>query len=79
MLRDVVTTALGIPQEIAFQSIQAQEKAVGNRVNLTNFKDKQYVSTLVDQYLLNKQSAAQASSSAPTLDQLVAKSQGLVV
>lgn len=77
-LRTVVTTALGIPQEIAFQQLGAQEKAVTSRLDLAQLKKPHFVEALVQRYLL----AAQATSSAAqgnTLDSLAVQATGLVV
>ena len=56
--RAVVLGALGIPQEIAFQSLNAQEQAVASRVNIEDFKKPGYVTSLTDQYLLTQQQDA---------------------
>ena len=60
--RAVVLTALGIPQQIAFQSLTAQEEAVSSRVNLANFQKPSYVTSLTDQYLLTMQQQASNNS-----------------
>ena len=52
VLRDVVTTALGLPKEIAVQSLEAQEKAITTRVDLTRFKDAKFVEQFTRRYLL---------------------------
>ena len=51
-LRKVVTTALGIPQQIAFQSLQAQEKAITNRLDITKFKDPKFVEQFARRFLI---------------------------
>ena len=79
ILRDVVTTALGIPREIAFQGIPAQEKAITNRLDLTKLKDKHFVDTLTQEYLLNKAGASPGNQKTPSLDALAIQSRGLVV
>lgn len=50
--REVVTTALGLPQEIALQSINAQEKAINARLDVTKLQDPEFVDRLVQRYLL---------------------------
>ncbi len=60
--RAVVLTALGIPQQIAFQSLTAQEQAVSSRVNIADFQKPSYVTSLTDQYLLTMQQQAQQNS-----------------
>lgn len=79
-MRAVVTTALGIPQEIAFQSINAQEQAISTRVDITKFQDPKFVETFVQQYLIaNAASASSSSSSAPDLTTLAVQGQGILV
>ena len=63
-LRTVVTTALGIPQQIAFQPLEAQEKAITNQLDLSKFKDPAFVAQFTDRFLVANQSAASTSSSA---------------
>jgi hypothetical protein len=78
-LRSVVTGALGIPPEIAYQSIEAQEKAISSKVDITRFQDPKFVESITSQYLLAASaSAASSSSASPTLDQLAASSGGLL-
>ena len=77
--RAVVTTALGIPQQIAFQDLTAQEQAVSTRVNIAKFQDPKYVTSLTDQYLLAMQQQSQSSSSGTSLTSLASLAGGLVV
>ncbi len=79
VLRDVVTTALNIPREIAFQSITAQEKAISTRLDLTKLKNSHFVDTLTQEYLLNKASSGTTNTSQSSLEQLSARAYGLVV
>lgn len=79
ILRDVVTTALSIPREIAFQGIPAQEKAIADRLDLTKLKDKHFVDTLTQEYLLNKASSSTGDQKTPSLDALAIQIRGLVV
>ncbi len=53
--RAVVLTALGIPREVAFQSLNAQEQAVSSRVKIPDFQKPGFVTSLTDQYLLTMQ------------------------
>jgi hypothetical protein len=62
VMRRVVTTALGIPQEIAFQELPAQEKAITQRLDLKRLQDKKFVDGLSQRYLMEKQRAASAST-----------------
>ena len=67
VLRRVVTTTLGIPQEIANQTLNAQETAITSRVDIKQFKNKSFVETFAKRYLLQTSlSASQSSSSSFT-------------
>lgn len=81
--RSVVLTALGIPQEIAFQDLTAQEQAVSSRVDVKNFQDSRFVTSITDQYLLAMQQQAQSSdsgsSSTSDLTSLAVQASGLLV
>lgn len=78
--RAVVTTALGIPQQIAFQDLKAQEQAVATRVSIAKFQDPTFVRSMTDQYLLVMQQQAQANPSKATdLTALAVQAAGLVV
>jgi hypothetical protein len=77
--RTVVLTALGIPEQIAYQDLTAQEQAVSSRVNISKFQDPKYVTSLTDQYLLTMQQQSQSSSSGTNLTSLAVQSSGLVV
>jgi hypothetical protein len=78
-LRNVVTTALGIPLQSAFQDIGAQEQAITSQLDITKFKDPKFVEAFASQYLLAAGQAASSSSSTSSLDQLAISSQGLLV
>lgn len=56
--REVVTTALGIPKQIAFQSINAQEQAISTRIDITRFKDPKFVDQFTKRYLAAATTAA---------------------
>lgn len=77
MLR-VVTTALGIPREIAFQELPAQERAITTRLDLKRLQETKFVDTLVQRYLLERQKTA-SSSGLFGPDSLSAQSRGLFV
>ncbi len=63
VLRRVVTKTLGIPQEIAYQSLEAQEKAINSKVDVKQFKNKDFVESFAKRYLVA--AAGQASSAGP--------------
>jgi len=48
----VVTTALGLPQQIAFQSLEAQENAITNRLDITKLKDPKFVEQFARRFLI---------------------------
>ena len=75
--RAVVTTALGIPEQIAFQDLGAQENAITSRLDITKLQDPKFVESLTTRYLLAAQSNAGTSSGG--LDQLAISAGGLVV
>ncbi len=78
--RTVVTTALGIPEQIAFQDLGAQEDAITSHLDISKLQDPKFVETLTIQYLLAAgQAASSSGSSTPSLDSLAASAQGLVV
>jgi hypothetical protein len=64
--RTVVLTALGIPQQIAYQELRAQEQAVASRVDISKFQDPKYITHLTDQYLLTMQQQSQSSGTGLT-------------
>ncbi len=79
--RAVLTTTLGIPEQIAYQSITAQEQAVSTRIDLTKFKDPAFVTQFTQRYLIAAQQAASqtAGSGGTDLTTLAVQSAGLVV
>ena len=77
--RSVVLTALGIPQEVAFQSLTAQEQAVSSRLDVKKLQDPKFVANLTDQYLLTMQQQSQSTGSGTDLTTLAIKASGLVV
>jgi hypothetical protein len=57
ILRDVVTTALGLPRQIAIQPLSTQETAITSRLDLKQLKDPKFVERFVQRYLLAKGSS----------------------
>jgi Protein of unknown function (DUF1217) len=76
---DVVTTALGLPQQIVNQTQTAIDAAIGSRLDISKLQDPKLVTTLTDQYLLTMQSANSSSSSGTSLTALAVQAAGLVV
>jgi hypothetical protein len=73
-LRTVVTTALGIPQQIAFQPLAAQEKAISTRLDIKQFQDPKFVESFAQRYLIAASANSTSSDSATTsLTSLAAK------
>ena len=79
VMRTVVTTALGIPEQIAFQPLQAQEKAISAQLDVTKFQDPKYVESFVQRYLLAANSSSSATSTTPDMTSLAVQAYGLVV
>jgi hypothetical protein len=78
-MRTVVTTALGIPRQIAFQDLYAQEQAISTRLDITQFKKPAFVESFVQRYLIaNAANASSSSATAPDLTALAVQGQGLL-
>ena len=63
VLRDVVTTALGLPRQIAVQPLATQETAITSRLDIKQLKDPKFVEKFVQRYLLAKGSNGTSGSS----------------
>jgi hypothetical protein len=60
----VITGALGINPNIAFQDQSAQQAAIArSSLDIAKLQDPAYVTSLTDQYLINQQESSQSSSS----------------
>jgi hypothetical protein len=70
--RTVVTTAFGIPEQIAYQPLQAQEAVISNALDFSKLSNSQYVQTITDQYLVQLQASASSSSSSSSIASLIA-------
>jgi hypothetical protein len=77
VLRRVITTALGIPQEIAFQELPAQEKAITSRLKIERLQERNFVDSLSQRYLLEKQKAGPPAQ--PDMNALAVQLRGLTV
>ena len=78
-MRTVVTTALGIPEQIAFQPLEAQEKAISSQMDIKNFQSPAFVESFVQRYLIANAGTASATSSSGTdLTSLAISAQGLL-
>ena len=78
---EVVTTALGIPTAIVNQDTTAESNAITSRLDISKLQDRNYVTSLTDQYLLTMQAnnASSSASSGTSLDSLAVKAEGLMV
>jgi Protein of unknown function (DUF1217) len=64
VLRRVVTGALGIPQQLALQSVEAQARTLGSRFKLASLQSPREVAKLAERYVV--MAAASASETEPT-------------
>ncbi len=67
-MREVVTTALGLPDEISIQSVETQGRAVTSRLDLGDLQDGKAVRKLVERYLINAATEAAESASSTSTD-----------
>jgi hypothetical protein len=79
VLRSVVTTALGIPIQIALQDLNAQQQAITSQLDITQFQDPKFVQSFADRYLIAMQQQNSSTAAAPSLDSLAVQAAGLVV
>ena len=80
VLRSVVTTTLGIPLQIAFQPLEAQQKAITSQLDISKLQDPKFVQQFAQRYLIAMaQQSAGSSTSQPSLSALAVQAQGLVV
>ena len=50
--REIITTAFNIPKQIAVQSIEAQVKAINQRMNPAKLQNEAFVDTIAQRYLI---------------------------
>lgn len=62
-LRTVVTTTLGIPPQIAFQTLEAQEKAITDKLDIGKLQSPAFVEQFARRYLVAATTAATGGSS----------------
>ena len=74
----VVTGALGIPEQIVFQPLAAQQQAISSRLDIGQFQNPQFVETFVQRYLISQHANAAGSVTSPSLEALAAQAQGLI-
>jgi hypothetical protein len=75
-LFSVVTTALGIPEQVVYQGVTGEETAISSQLDVSRLKDPNYVKGLAEQYLMNTGSA---SATSPTdLTTLAVQANGIL-
>jgi hypothetical protein len=79
--RVVITTVLGLPEQIGSQPPNVREQAISNRLDLTRFKDPGFIAQLTQRYLIAVQQAAtpQAETAEPDLTTPDTEFAGLVI
>jgi hypothetical protein len=78
-LRTVVTTALGIPEQIAFQQIGAQEKAISSQLDVTKLQDPKFVQSFAQRYLVAYAQNQSNTSSSTDITALAVQAGGILV
>jgi hypothetical protein len=79
VMRTVVTTALNLPLEIAFQPLEAQEKAISSRLDIKQFQDPKFVEQFTQRYLIAAGANATNTGQTPSMAALASQAQGLIV
>ncbi|MGM0562130.1 MAG: DUF1217 domain-containing protein [Pseudomonadota bacterium] len=59
LIRRVVTTALGLPEEIAIQPVETQARAITSRMDLKDLNDPKFVEKFTNRFLMNDKRAGQ--------------------
>jgi hypothetical protein len=72
VLRRVVTGALGLPDQIAVQSVEAQGRAVTARLKVESLQDDRAVRKLAERYLVTAANNAAAAAAGPSGDPFAA-------
>jgi hypothetical protein len=67
VMRRVVTGALGLPQEMAIQSVETQARAISSRMKLTDLQDSAKVQKLVQRYLMAEASTSTSGTTGSLL------------
>lgn len=79
VMRSVVTTALGIPPQLAYQSLTTQEQAITSKLSIDSLQSPQFVQSFADRYLAVMQSTAQAGTTGTSnLSSLAVRAQSLI-
>ncbi|MGH3265941.1 MAG: DUF1217 domain-containing protein, partial [Trebonia sp.] len=76
----VVTGALGIPEQIVNQDYTAQQAAISSRLDVADLASRSFVTGMADRYLLSMQASNQSAGGGGTsLTALAVQAEGLVV
>jgi hypothetical protein len=78
-LRTVVLTALGVPAQIAYQDLGAQEQAITSRMDISKLQDPAFVQQFAQRYLIANSTSSSGSSSATDLTTLAVQANGILV
>lgn len=79
VMRNVVTTALGIPKQLAYQSLTAQQQAITSQLTIADLQKPQFVQSFADRYLAVLQVTSQSTANAASnLSSLAVQAQSLV-
>ena len=70
VMRRVVTKALGLPNELAIQSVEAQARVINSRLKLEGLSDPRQVSKLAERYVTARAGEASGGSYGPLLSLL---------
>ena len=74
---NVVTKTLGIPETIVFQPLEAREKAISSRLDVSQFQNPKFVESFVQKYLIANNTGSSSSSSATSLTSLAVSARGV--
>lgn len=65
VLRRVVTTALGLPLELAIQPVEAQARAVSQRLDVSRLAEPRFVERFAERFLVRASTAPRDANAAP--------------
>lgn len=74
-LSQVVRVALGLPEEFSTLDAKTQARTIAKRLDITKFKDPNFVNRFIDRYLANTDAKANSTSTSPYVG-LLQSSQG---
>jgi hypothetical protein len=72
VLRSVVTTALGLPEEIALQPLEAQETAITSRMDITQLQNPTFVDQFLQKYMIAEATSASSSTTSSDIFSTIA-------